>query len=187
MLLTWWPAVLMLMNRRSAISPLENPFATRRRTSISLRQQLEVLRARPASHTELSQESRRRIRVGIAPNRSNAASCSRLGDRNRAIRVSQRSSQSQARSTRSQGHAGLTEGDGRRAGLLTPRAPHSPPAPSSREERLACMPLALRERRNFFNGLNSIDCCIEVSQCDVGIDEHGLQREHAHHQIVMIG
>jgi hypothetical protein len=49
------------------------------------------------------------------------------------------------------------------------------------------MPLALRERRNSFNGLNGIDCCIEISQCNVGINQHGLQRERAHHQIVMIG
>src|SRR5215211_6216034 len=79
---------------------------------LSLRQQLEVLRARPASHTELSQESRRRIRVGDrAHSVERGERCSRLRDRNRAICVLQRSSQSKARPTRPQGHAGLTEGD----------------------------------------------------------------------------
>src|SRR5215218_2487755 len=59
---------------------------------LSLRQQLEVLRARPASHSELSQESRRSIRVGDrAQSVERGERCSRLGDRKRAIRVSQRS------------------------------------------------------------------------------------------------
>src|SRR4029453_7498154 len=81
MLLKWWPAVLTLMKRRSAISPLENPFATRRKTSISrfvnssrffgpvLPRTLSSLRKAAAASAS-----------GIAPNRSNAASAARASE-----------------------------------------------------------------------------------------------------------